>query len=778
MVANGKRKISETKQFDAFFAPALGNDPVLIRSKAGIPDTIKLIRKVVSETLPQTKALAAYLKGQNNLATFKNIWDFVYQHIAYEKDVPGVEQIRTPNRVWADRFKGVDCDCYSTFISSILTNLRIPHTLRIAKYTSGYFQHIYVVVPVSKDFYNNRQKRNTYIVIDDVKDAFNDEHPYTEIKDTDIIDMDLQLLNGLDNVDSSERYLGIPDVTIDGLGRVRRRGGRSSKGTTTPAAPIVVPQTSAAPANVATSAIAKAMAPASPVVAPSLVVKPQGNCNCEITRNVGILKDGSKVVRSTTPAQGGFLVYRNGKPFGALERFIVKRGVLRGHNSQGDVFIARGDKYIKVPNVKITNKAYPLAGVETEGYGSMFAINGLGEVTFNEAGQRFGMFIPGAEGAKLFENYYGRISGKQTLSGLGELAEILSDNTIQTIEGIISGFEGLGELEEEMFGIDGLEGLLGDLELVSVEGADDNEHDVVFGLDGDNDFNVEVIDGLGRTRTARVRATRKGRNAKAVTTPEPAAQPPATVVANAVPSTKLLGWYIPFNTLKNIIAIRNKQIERLRASGYTVNSGSIPLSLNGLDLTDLQGLGDLGRVFKKIGAGIAKGIQKASPLISVGANFIPGGTVAKLGLKNLNKLTGGKVIPSFLKASAAGQSGASILSLLKKKPSMVVSQPLPSQSENSIQSLMMQNNPAEEQEITAAYNKLAQNDLSGTSPSIMDWAKRNPILAVGSAAVIGYGVYEGVKYLQNNQGSSRPKSTASKSTASKSKAAKFEVLGF
>lgn len=788
MVANGKRRISETKEFDAFFSAALGIDPVLIHSKAGIPDTIKLIRKVVSETLPQTKALAAFLNGQTHYATAKNIWDFIYQHIAYEKDAPGIEQIRTPNRVWADRFKGVDCDCYSTFISSILTNLRIPHTLRIAKYTSGYFQHIYVVVPVSTEFYKNRHKRNTYIVIDDVKDAFNDEHPFTEIQDTDIIDMDLQLLNGLDNVADEERYLGIPDVSVDGLGRVRRTGGRSKKGSATPAAPILVPQ-SAAPSTPST-AMVQVVGSGTPV-APQLVVKPQGNCNCEVTRNIGMLKDGSKIERTTIPSRHGFEVYRNGKVWCQLERFIVKRGVMRGHNTQGDVFIAKSDKIIKVPGVKITNKTYPLTGIETEGYGSMFAVNGLGEVTYNESGQRFGMFIPGAEGAKLFDNYYGRISGKPTLSGLGELAEILSDDTIQAIEGIIAGFAGLGELEEEMFGIEGLEGLQSDLELVSVEGADENEHDVVFGLDGDNDWQIDVIDGLGRVRNARVRGSSRGGKASASAAPsEPAPQPPATVVANAVPTTKLLGWYIPFNTLKNIIAIRNKQIERLRANGHTVNAGTIPLSLNGLDMSELEGLGDLGKLFKKLGQGIAKGIQKASPLISIGANFIPGGGIAKMGLTNLNKFTGGKVVPSFLKAGA-GKSGANILSLLKKKPAMVVSQPLPSQAfsaggENGGQVSMFQSNPAdalrEEQEITAAYNKLAQHDLSGTSPSVVDWAKRNPFLAIGSGAVIGYGIYEGIKFFFFKEGKGKPNSkpktanTGGKSKGGKAKA--FKVVGF
>jgi hypothetical protein len=71
------------------------------------------------------------------------------------------------------------------FISSILSNLKIRHVLRITKYKEDHFQHIYPIVPLSD---------GTNITIDCVVRNFDYEEPYTEKKDT---NMDLEYLNGL-----------------------------------------------------------------------------------------------------------------------------------------------------------------------------------------------------------------------------------------------------------------------------------------------------------------------------------------------------------------------------------------------------------------------------------------------------------------------------------------------------------------------------------------------------------------------------------------------------
>lgn len=167
------------------FPIAEGNNST-IRKNANVYHTVAFIPKVVNETLDQTKQLAEQLKANSTYESCKNIWHFVYEHINYKKDATGYEQIRSPARAWHDRFTGVDCDCYSVFISSILSNLGISHTLRITKYHRDYFQHIYPVVPF----------QNGYITMDCVTDRFNYEVPFSEKKD---YPMDLQYLSGFDD---------------------------------------------------------------------------------------------------------------------------------------------------------------------------------------------------------------------------------------------------------------------------------------------------------------------------------------------------------------------------------------------------------------------------------------------------------------------------------------------------------------------------------------------------------------------------------------------------
>jgi hypothetical protein len=210
MEALTHRKIDSGKEYDHLFPTADLKDET-VKKGASVSDTVKFIPKVVSETLYQTKQIAEKLEGRSVSLTCKNIWDFVYNHIRYHKDEEGKEQIRSPARTWHDRQRGVDCDCYAVFISSILTNLKIPHSLRIAKYRKDYFQHIYPIV---------HKPGGKYITIDCVVDYFNYEEPYTEIKDT---KMDLQYLSGID--DDFNGY-----DTDDGLGKRKAKEKGKGKG--------------------------------------------------------------------------------------------------------------------------------------------------------------------------------------------------------------------------------------------------------------------------------------------------------------------------------------------------------------------------------------------------------------------------------------------------------------------------------------------------------------------------------------------------------------------
>lgn len=181
-----KRKVKSGKEYDHFFPKPTGRTQTVQRN-ANVGHTVSFIPTVVMKTLYQTEQISGYLKGRNKYETCKNIWHFVYDHITYQKDAHGLEQVRSPSRAWADRHQGIDCDCYTTLISSILTNLKIPHIYRITKYKDDNWQHIYPIVPIND---------NEYITIDCVVKRFNYEEPYKEKQDT---PMDLQYLNGLDD---------------------------------------------------------------------------------------------------------------------------------------------------------------------------------------------------------------------------------------------------------------------------------------------------------------------------------------------------------------------------------------------------------------------------------------------------------------------------------------------------------------------------------------------------------------------------------------------------
>jgi len=192
MEAHKKRNIQSGEPYTHLFPKAEGENKT-IRKNADVTHTVAFIPKVVNETLHHTKGIAQRLKGTNTYESCSNIWHFVYRHIAYQKDQEGYEQVRSPARAWHDRLRGVDCDCYTVFISSILTNLRIPHILRITKYHRDYFQHIYpVVVSQGKE-----------IPIDCVTDKFDYEVPYSQNKD---YPMDLQYLNGFDSEDLGQLF--------------------------------------------------------------------------------------------------------------------------------------------------------------------------------------------------------------------------------------------------------------------------------------------------------------------------------------------------------------------------------------------------------------------------------------------------------------------------------------------------------------------------------------------------------------------------------------------
>lgn len=202
-----KRSLKDGREIDHLFPPP-GDSDTTIKKSANVEDTMNLIRKALPQTVWQTEKIAKVLKGRTLEETCSNIWHFVYEHIQYKRDEEGVEQVRSPRRAWNDRKSGVDCDCYTVFILSILRSLKIPCIARVTKYPKRYevprWQHVYPIVPKPGHSEDYSDRRDNYIVIDCVKDRFDDEQPYLECKD---YDMRLDFLDGIEDDGMDEHAL-------------------------------------------------------------------------------------------------------------------------------------------------------------------------------------------------------------------------------------------------------------------------------------------------------------------------------------------------------------------------------------------------------------------------------------------------------------------------------------------------------------------------------------------------------------------------------------------
>lgn len=197
----------------------------VVKRDADVSQTVQEMKKLIIKSAWQTKALSKQLKGNDLYTTCENIWNFLFYHFKYKEDDAGQEQLRTPALSWhIRRSRGIDCDDFSIFASTILYNLGIPHYLRIARYKyKNYFQHVYVVVP---------QTGKHYITIDGVLDEYDTEKEPEETKDflimgtNNLNGIDVSVLSGIEDGDFNEVsgiLLGVDFNNIselEGLGQI------------------------------------------------------------------------------------------------------------------------------------------------------------------------------------------------------------------------------------------------------------------------------------------------------------------------------------------------------------------------------------------------------------------------------------------------------------------------------------------------------------------------------------------------------------------------------
>ena len=219
-IVSGPRNTKDGRQFNHLIKKAAGADKFI--KNGNVLETVESCINMVADHYREVEELAKHLQADSIKNTCRNIFNFAYTYLQYQKDDEGTEQLRTPARSWMDgqiKFKqqgnsnaGIDCDDYSIFCGSILKCLGIPFKFRITKYDgNSYFQHIYVFVPAKGDSEDE-------IVIDPVLSKFDYQKPYSFEKSN--FDMSpLQMVGSIGGIDglTGTLGLGLPIYALSGL---------------------------------------------------------------------------------------------------------------------------------------------------------------------------------------------------------------------------------------------------------------------------------------------------------------------------------------------------------------------------------------------------------------------------------------------------------------------------------------------------------------------------------------------------------------------------------
>ena len=128
--------------------PPPDNQRVKVKAFQNTKDLTSALAASHKENLKYAKKIAPYFRGSNTYQTGKNIWNFLKTQVPYKVEPGSSQTTKTIPRMLADAAKGQGSDCkhYAVFSGSILQELKIPFTYRLAGYISNTPQHIYVVI--------------------------------------------------------------------------------------------------------------------------------------------------------------------------------------------------------------------------------------------------------------------------------------------------------------------------------------------------------------------------------------------------------------------------------------------------------------------------------------------------------------------------------------------------------------------------------------------------------------------------------------------------------
>ena len=128
--------------YDQFFKPAQKKNTF---AGFGLDDTKTLIADICRKHYKECAPIAAHLKADTLLQSCFNLWHWLHNNIKYEYDRDDREEVRTPLRVWADRKRGVDCDCLSVFTWCVLKCMGYNPAFELVAFKGRpQFSHIFV----------------------------------------------------------------------------------------------------------------------------------------------------------------------------------------------------------------------------------------------------------------------------------------------------------------------------------------------------------------------------------------------------------------------------------------------------------------------------------------------------------------------------------------------------------------------------------------------------------------------------------------------------------
>lgn len=211
---NAKRNVVKTSKYTHLIQK--GACKVEATTKGDTLHTVLGMKEFALKHANQTKNLANALLGKNLKQTVANNYGFMYSHFQYEAD-PALQQMRSPQCSWSQRFTGIDCKSYSIFASTLLINQGINHFIRRVKqpnFNPEYWSHVYVVIPIDQETLNLDKG---YYTIDGTLHS-NTETPYLEKHDTEMSGLKHVWLNGPAPAQPQNKNYANLQAKLDGFG--------------------------------------------------------------------------------------------------------------------------------------------------------------------------------------------------------------------------------------------------------------------------------------------------------------------------------------------------------------------------------------------------------------------------------------------------------------------------------------------------------------------------------------------------------------------------------